>query len=73
MRERTPAPVLILCACKCNGKDSHTSGFISLAPGMSELLFELYGVDSVAYGVDALFSFGYGSHANKLDGMFVCG
>lgn len=38
---------------------------------MSELLFECYGVPSVAYGVDALFGYFYGQPKNKNNGLII--
>jgi actin-related protein 5 len=37
---------------------------------MSELLFECYNVPSVAYGIDALFSF-YANGGEKDDGIII--
>lgn len=38
---------------------------------MSELLFEYYHVPSVAYGIDALFSYHYNNDDNSSNGLIV--
>lgn len=43
--------------------------FVAIA--MSELLFECYSVPSVAYGVDALFSYQYNCVSPTNNGMYV--
>ncbi|GAB4831817.1 Actin- protein 5 [Ancistrocladus abbreviatus] len=58
-------PVLIT-ECPCNPVQSRCR--------MAELLFESYGVPSVAYGVDAAFSYTYNRHRGVCseDGLAVC-
>ncbi|KAI9100171.1 hypothetical protein K1719_024389 [Acacia pycnantha] len=58
-------PVLIT-ECACNPVQSRSK--------MAELLFETYGVPSIAFGVDAAFSYKYNQHhgvCNK-DGLAMC-
>ncbi|KAK4277951.1 hypothetical protein QN277_015865 [Acacia crassicarpa] len=58
-------PVLIT-ECVCNPVQSRSK--------MAELLFETYGVPSIAFGVDAAFSYKYNQHhgvCNK-DGLAMC-
>lgn len=38
---------------------------------MSELLFECYGVPSIAYGVDSLFGYFYGQSSSLDDGLII--
>ncbi|KAM5556445.1 actin-related protein 5 [Rosa sericea] len=58
-------PILIT-ECVCNPFQSRSK--------MAELLFDTYGVPSIAYGVDAAFSYKYNQHhgvCNK-DGLAIC-
>ena len=43
----------------------------SVAIAMSELLFECFSAPSVAYGVDALFSYQYNCMSPANDGMYI--